>query len=61
MANEGSAGTVSKTLNGLLGSSGKLGVPDTVLCPVRAGTANEPFEVTVLPKALNVGVAIMAP
>jgi len=37
----GGDGTVNETLNGLLDSSGRLGVPDAVLCPVPAGTANE--------------------
>ncbi len=37
----GGDGTVNETLNGLLDSSGKLDVPDAVLCPVPAGTANE--------------------
>ena len=37
----GGDGTVNETLNGLLDSSGRLLAPDTVLCPVPAGTANE--------------------
>lgn len=37
----GGDGTVNEVLNGLLDSSGRLIAPDTVLCPVPAGTANE--------------------
>jgi diacylglycerol kinase (ATP) len=37
----GGDGTVNETLNGLLEPSGRLSAPDTVLCPVPAGTANE--------------------
>ncbi len=37
----GGDGTVNETLNGLLDASGRLIAPDTVLCPVPAGTANE--------------------
>lgn len=37
----GGDGTVNETLNGLLETSGRLSEPDTVLCPVPAGTANE--------------------
>ena len=37
----GGDGTVNETLNGLLDASGKLDAPETVLCPVPAGTANE--------------------
>ena len=37
----GGDGTVNETLNGLLEPSGRLSEPDTVLCPVPAGTANE--------------------
>ena len=37
----GGDGTVNETLNGLLDASGRLVAPDTVLCPVPAGTANE--------------------
>lgn len=37
----GGDGTVNETLNGLLDQSGRLIVPDAVLCPVPAGTANE--------------------
>ena len=37
----GGDGTVNETLNGLLDPAGRLLEPDTVLCPVPAGTANE--------------------
>ncbi len=37
----GGDGTVNETLNGLLEPSGRLAHPETVLCPVPAGTANE--------------------
>jgi YegS/Rv2252/BmrU family lipid kinase len=37
----GGDGTVNETLNGLLDPSGRLIEPDSVLCPVPAGTANE--------------------
>ncbi|MDP1747840.1 MAG: diacylglycerol kinase family protein [Reyranella sp.] len=37
----GGDGTVNEALNGLLDASGRLTAPDTVLCPVPAGTANE--------------------
>jgi YegS/Rv2252/BmrU family lipid kinase len=37
----GGDGTVNETLNGLLDPSGRLVEPDTVLCPIPAGTANE--------------------
>jgi YegS/Rv2252/BmrU family lipid kinase len=37
----GGDGTVNETLNGLLDRSGRLIDPQTVLCPVPAGTANE--------------------
>src|ERR1700751_1053412 len=37
----GGDGTVNETLNGLLDPAGRLTVPDTVLCPIPAGTANE--------------------
>jgi diacylglycerol kinase family enzyme len=37
----GGDGTVNETLNGLLETSGRLSAPDTVLCLVPAGTANE--------------------
>jgi diacylglycerol kinase (ATP) len=37
----GGDGTVNEALNGLLDPSGRLSAPDTVLCPVPAGTANE--------------------
>lgn len=37
----GGDGTANETLNGLLDGSGRLVEPDTVLCPVPAGTANE--------------------
>ena len=37
----GGDGTVNEALNGLLEPSGRLSAPDTVLCPVPAGTANE--------------------
>jgi diacylglycerol kinase (ATP) len=37
----GGDGTVNETLNGLLDASGRLVMPDIVLCPVPAGTANE--------------------
>ncbi len=37
----GGDGTVNETLNGLLDPSGRLVEPDSVLCPVPAGTANE--------------------
>jgi diacylglycerol kinase (ATP) len=37
----GGDGTANETLNGLLDASGALLQPDTVLCPVPAGTANE--------------------
>lgn len=37
----GGDGTVNEVLNGLLQPSGCLAQPDTVLCPVPAGTANE--------------------
>ncbi|MFI5003021.1 MAG: diacylglycerol/lipid kinase family protein [Reyranellales bacterium] len=37
----GGDGTVNEALNGLLDASGRLVEPDTVLCPVPAGTANE--------------------
>jgi YegS/Rv2252/BmrU family lipid kinase len=37
----GGDGTINETLNGLLDPSGRLIEPDTVLCPVPAGTANE--------------------
>ncbi len=37
----GGDGTVNEALNGLLDASGRLVAPDTVLCPVPAGTANE--------------------
>jgi diacylglycerol kinase (ATP) len=34
-------GTVNEALNGLLDRAGRLTVPDAVLCPIPAGTANE--------------------
>ena len=37
----GGDGTVNETLNGMLDRSGRLTSPDSVLCPVPAGTANE--------------------
>jgi YegS/Rv2252/BmrU family lipid kinase len=37
----GGDGTVNETLNGLLDQAGRLSVPDAVLCPIPAGTANE--------------------
>jgi YegS/Rv2252/BmrU family lipid kinase len=37
----GGDGTVNETLNGLLDPAGRLIVPDAVLCPIPAGTANE--------------------
>ena len=37
----GGDGTVNETLNGLLDASGRLLVPDALLCPIPAGTANE--------------------
>lgn len=37
----GGDGTVNEALNGMLGPSGRLSVPDAVLCPIPAGTANE--------------------
>ncbi len=37
----GGDGTVNEVLNGLLDPAGKLMVPDAVLCPIPAGTANE--------------------
>jgi YegS/Rv2252/BmrU family lipid kinase len=37
----GGDGTVNETLNGLLDPAGRLAVPDAVLCPIPAGTANE--------------------
>ena len=37
----GGDGTVNETLNGLLDPSGRMVEPDSVLCPVPAGTANE--------------------
>ncbi len=37
----GGDGTVNEVLNGLLDSSGRLLAPETVLCPIPAGTANE--------------------
>jgi diacylglycerol kinase (ATP) len=37
----GGDGTVNETLNGLLDPAGRLTVPDAVLCPIPAGTANE--------------------
>jgi diacylglycerol kinase (ATP) len=37
----GGDGTVNETLNGLLDPTGRLAVPDAVLCPIPAGTANE--------------------
>jgi diacylglycerol kinase (ATP) len=37
----GGDGTVNEALNGLLDGAGRLVVPDAVLCPIPAGTANE--------------------
>ncbi len=37
----GGDGTVNEVLNGMLDPSGRLVVPDAVLCPIPAGTANE--------------------
>lgn len=37
----GGDGTVNEALNGMLDPAGSLVVPDAVLCPVPAGTANE--------------------
>jgi diacylglycerol kinase (ATP) len=37
----GGDGTINETLNGLLDPAGRLTVPDAVLCPIPAGTANE--------------------
>lgn len=37
----GGDGTANEVLNGLLDAAGRLVAPDTVLCPVPAGTANE--------------------
>jgi YegS/Rv2252/BmrU family lipid kinase len=37
----GGDGTVNEALNGMLDASGRLIVPDAVLCPIPAGTANE--------------------
>lgn len=37
----GGDGTVNEVLNGLLYGPGRLIAPDTVLCPIPAGTANE--------------------
>src|SRR5229473_1328647 len=37
----GGDGTVNETLNGLLDPAGRLAVPEAVLCPIPAGTANE--------------------
>ena len=37
----GGDGTMNEALNGLLDASGHLAVPDAVLCPIPAGTANE--------------------
>lgn len=37
----GGDGTANETLNGMLDASGRLSVPDAVLCPIPAGTANE--------------------
>jgi YegS/Rv2252/BmrU family lipid kinase len=37
----GGDGTVNEALNGMIDSFGRLVVPDAVLCPIPAGTANE--------------------
>ena len=37
----GGDGTVNETLNGMLDGDGRLLAPDSVLCPIPAGTANE--------------------
>ena len=37
----GGDGTVNETLNGMLDGDGQLLAPDSVLCPIPAGTANE--------------------
>jgi len=37
----GGDGTINEALNGLLDRTGRLTVPDAVLCPIPAGTANE--------------------
>lgn len=37
----GGDGSVNETLNGMLDPQGRLLVPDSVLCPIPAGTANE--------------------
>ena len=37
----GGDGTANETLNGMLDASGRLSVPDAMLCPIPAGTANE--------------------